>query len=269
MYIQPHKTLVLVALTSAAALALAACGGSDGATSTTATSAPAQQQQFPGASGLIARISGTTLQVQSQDAQKAVTYGGTTEITQTKSVALSQVKAGDCVVANGADASGTLTATTVRVSAPVNGACTNAGAPGGGPGGGGGGGAGMPQGGMPGGGAPPSGMPGGGPNGGAGFTIATGKVTSTSASGLVLSGRLITIGPSAKPTTGTDGPVSIATTGTTKVTKEVAATKSELVVGQCARAIGQADEKGTIAARTIAVSAPVDGSCRSGFGGPQ
>lgn len=260
------KTLTIIALVGAAMLTLAACGGSSGATDT--PSSPGQssqptQAQFPGANGLIASVSGSTLQVQSQDAQTAVTYSGSTAITATKSVALSTVKVGDCVNANGSEASGTLSATTVRVSSPVNGECATEQTQGGFPGRPEGGG--TPPSGFPGGGAPPSGAPGAG----AGFTVASGKVTNVSATGLTLSGQLLTMGSGASPSP-SQGSVTVTAGADTTISKEVAANSAALVAGQCARAIGQADAKGTIAAASVNVSEPVDGSCQLGFrGGPQ
>lgn len=261
------KTAGVTVLTGVAVLTLAACGGSASGTDTPSSlGVPSQSAapQFSGANGLIASVSGSTLQVQSQTAQTAVTFSGSTAITATKSVALASVRVGDCVIANGSDADGSLTATTIRISEPVNGECTTGGPQGGLPD--------RPQGGtppsgFPGGGTPPSGAPGGqGPGGGAGFTVASGKVTAVSASGLTLSGQLLTVGSGASPSP-SQGSVTVIAGSDTTVTKEVAATRAALVVGQCARAIGQADAKGTIAATSINVSAPVDGSCQTGFRG--
>ena len=42
---------------------------------------------------------------------------------------------------------------------------------------------------------------------------------------------------------------------------------SALKVGQCVVAVGQADDTGAVTAQRLVVSAPVDGSCSSGFGG--
>lgn len=263
------KTAGVTVLVGVAMLTLAACGGSaQGADTPSSPSAPSRAgaPRFPGANGLIASVSGSTVQVQSQTAQTAVTFGGSTQITTTKSVALASVKVGDCVSANGSDASGSLTATTIRISEPVNGECATGGPQGGLPG--------RPQGGtapsgFPGGGTPPSGAPGGqGPGAGAGFSLASGKVTGISASGLALSGQLRTMGSGTSPSP-SQGSVTVVAKSDTTVTKEVAATRSALVVGQCARAIGEADAKGTIAATSINVSAPVDGSCQTGFRGGQ
>ena len=248
---------------TAAVLTLAACGGSSSATDagSNANQPPGPAQgAFPGANGLIASVSGSTLQVQGQQAQTAVTYSGNTAITATKSVALSAVKAGDCVSANGSAESGVLTATNIRISQSVNGDCATTGPAGGLPGRPEG--AGAPPSGLPGGGTPPSGAPGAG----AGFTVATGKVTDVAATGLTLSGQLLTIGSGASPSP-SQGQVTVSAGTDTTVSKEVQATSAALVVGKCARAIGDANDKGTIAATSINVSEAVDGKCAMGFRG--
>lgn len=248
---------------TAAVLTLAACGGSSSATDagSNANQPPGPAQgAFPGANGLIASVSGSTLQVQGQQAQTAVTYSGNTAITATKSVALSAVKAGDCVSANGSAENGVLTATNIRISQSVNGDCATTGPAGGLPGRPEG--AGAPPSGLPGGGTPPSGAPGAG----AGFTVATGKVTDVAATGLTLSGQLLTIGSGASPSP-SQGQVTVSAGTDTTVSKEVQATSAALVVGKCARAIGDANDKGTIAATSINVSEAVDGKCAMGFRG--
>ena len=248
---------------TAAVLTLAACGGSSSATDagSNANQPPGPAQgAFPGANGLIATLSGSTLQVQGQQAQTAVTYTGNTAITATKSVALSAVKAGDCVSANGSAENGVLTATNIRISQSVNGDCATTGPAGGLPGRPEG--AGAPPSGLPGGGTPPSGAPGAG----AGFTVATGKVTDVAATGLTLSGQLLTIGSGASPSP-SQGQVTVSAGTDTTVSKEVQATSAALVVGKCARAIGDANDKGTIAATSINVSEAVDGKCTMGFRG--
>ena len=55
--------------------------------------------QFPGASGKVAAVDGTTIQVQSpQDGQVAVTWTASTTFTQEVAASLADVKVGDCVV---------------------------------------------------------------------------------------------------------------------------------------------------------------------------
>lgn len=265
-----RKTLTFTALTISAALALTACGGSSDAQSSESPAAQPQRSmpaQPPGANGKIASVAGSTMQVQSDSAQTEVTYASSTAFTQTKSLALSSVAVGDCVTANGEASGNSVTATVVNVSAPVNGEC-EAGFPGGRGDGGGGRPTGMPTD-FPGGGTPPSGFPSGGPGGagGAGFTMASGKVTSVTAGGLVVSGQLVTMGSGQPSSTSGDVTVTLASDG--QVMKEVSATSSAIAVGQCARAIGEADDKGAIAATSINISAPANGECRSfgGFGG--
>ncbi len=207
------KPLALLVAGCAGVLLLAGCSSAQSATTTGSTPAGtasgrqgSQTARIPGTFGLIAEITGKTLQVQGTSAQTAVTYTDTTTITRQASGTAADLKAGVCVSVRSAEssgsgtaspasgageASGNVTASSITISEPVNGQCQatafgggngagNGGQPGGGmasgmpsgampsgaPGGNGGG---MPSGaasGGPGGGMP-SGMPSGGQSAGA------------------------------------------------------------------------------------------------------
>lgn len=108
-----------------------------------------------GVSGEIAAVSGTTLQVQDDSSQTAVTYTATTAITQTVEASLGDVAVGSCVTISSADD----VATTVVVSAAVDGSCAGIGVGGAGGFGGVGGAGGAGGGFSPGAGELPEGMP--------------------------------------------------------------------------------------------------------------
>ena len=263
----------LVAVAVASALALTACGSSSSvATTTTAASIYTSPpnggggggfgaRSFPGASGEIAAITGTTLQVQGTSGQTAVTYTPTTTFRQTVSATQAAVTVGTCISAFGTPASGSstfggpVTATTVSISQPVSGACT----------GGFGGGfrrssaSGTPGGGsFPGGGTPPRGsFPAGGFRGGR-FGVASGLVKS-------VSGNTVTV-QETNPQTSATSSVVVTLTGTTTFTESTTATATDLAVGKCARATGSASSTGAITARSIVISTPGANGCYSGFG---
>ena len=83
----------------------------------------------PGVSGLIAAVSGKTLQVQGTDGQTAVSYGTKTMITEVATVTAAALKTGLCATvrstADGTSAAPTdqLTAASVTLSPAVNGRC--------------------------------------------------------------------------------------------------------------------------------------------------
>ena len=229
-----------------------------------------------GTIGTIADVTGSTLQVQSSSDQTAVTFSSSTAITQTVSVALSAVKVGDCVVATTTPASastgsssssdaGDGPVTSVAISEPVNGACTG--------GFGGRGGAGLTGGS----GQRPSGLPtdrprstdrpSNRPSGGSGRDFANGGAFALPTSGKVtaVSGSTITVDALDFQTQKTASK-AVTVDSATKYTESQKAAASALAVGQCVVAQGKADDSGTVAATSIAVSAPVDGSCTSGFG---
>lgn len=272
----PIRVTALAALTGCAALALSACGSSANDSANQAANQQAnpdrqaQAARFPGASGKIASVSDSSFLVQNTTAQTRVTYTASTEVTQTRTISLQEVKAGDCVVATGSEASGDkLTAQLVSVSQAVGGECQQD-APGSGPGGGGPGGgrpSDLPS-------APPDGnsWPSAPPGAGAGagsFKSASGRVTGAAADGLVLSGELTSVTSTGPTSSAGSITVNLATNG--RVTRQVSANQSTIAVGQCARAVGSADDKGVVAATSINVSAPVDGDCQgrmSGSGSP-
>lgn len=258
------------AIAVTAALALAACsgGGQAAPTQTQAAQGFAGQagQRMPGVSGLIAAKDGTTLQVQSDSEQTAVTYTSKTTITQQVVKKLSDVKVGDCVVATTAatDASSgdSGVAATVSISEPVDGSCTT----GQGFGGRGGGTPGSAPSGAPSG--LPSGRPSSFPSGGAGgsgqgqgrFAVPTiGKVTAVSGSTITVDAQDFQSGDTTSKTVAVDGSTVFTATAT--------ATASALKVGKCVTARGTADDSGTVAATSLAVSEPsADGTCSTGFG---
>ena len=285
-------------LAAAGVLTLSACAGSTTASSTpAATGAPSQAEGgAPGGGGIsgeIAAIAGATLQVQSSDSQTAVSYSDSTSISKTVAAALSDVTAGVCVTtlsfgggtdagdgstdAAGSDSAGTDSAaadstgaaTSVVISAAVDGACETAG-----PGGGGGGfpgGDGAPPTDLPDGATPPTDAPDGvmptgapgdsGAGGGGGFGgFASGLVTA-------VSGSTITV-----ETTDADGASSsteIAVDDSTSYTSTVTADSSALVVGACVTAQGEADDSGAGSATSLTISEADENGCSTGFGGAQ
>jgi hypothetical protein len=261
------KKLLAIAGPLAALLAVAACGSASSATaqphaSPSAVGAP-QRQGPPGVSGLLAALSGNTLQVQGSNAQTAVTYSSRTTITDTVKATAAEVTVGSCVmVRSGGSANGsppaspatTLTAISVTTSAPVNGSCTGGFAGARGPGGPGR--------------TRPSGAPGrmrpsGTPRGGRGFGGgAFGTVVSKNGSGFVVQ----SVRPGA-PTSQPAQRISVATTGTTTYAAVKKATAAALKVGTCVTARGTADSSGTVAATAISVRPAVNGACANP-GGP-
>jgi hypothetical protein len=278
-----RRALAATVMLLAGSLGLAACsGGASGspkptaAPSSTAASSPGtgggpQRVGFaPAAQGEIAAISGHTLQVQSTSDQTAVTYTAKTAFTAERTVSLSAIKVGSCIVAmssSASRASDPLTATTVRVTAASGGNCT------------GGFGAGRPNGRvLPSGAARPSRFPtgerpsgfptglrrSGVAGGGNAFGgLVAGKVTA-------VSGATITVAAAARAGASSSGSTSSRTvqvTSKTTYTTTGTATSSALRVGLCAVVTGKADTTGTVAATRIALSNKVNGTCTQIFGG--
>ena len=65
----------------------------------------------------------------------------------------------------------------------------------------------------------------------------------------------------------TAAPVTVDYTSSTLFTSLTAASASAVKVGVCVTAQGRTDDTGALTARAIAVSAPTNGTCQSGFGG--
>jgi hypothetical protein len=275
-YLTVRRGAVVGAVALSAALTLAACSGSSSGAS---PGSPASSSSGgsggsngggsgsgggngaanrPGASGQVAAIAGTTMQVQSQQSgQVAVSWTSSTTFSHPVSTTTSAIKAGDCVVATAASGSSdaSFTATSVTVSAAANGQC-------GGPGGAGTGQrpSGFPSGQRPSGfpsGQRPSGVPSGAPNRQGGF--ATGTVSSVSGSTIVIAARQFG---------GTNSTTNrnVTVNSQTKVTTQQSTTASALKVGLCVSAEGKADSTGAVAATSVRISDPVDGQCTAGFG---
>ncbi|MET0788524.1 MAG: hypothetical protein ABWY33_04705 [Cellulomonas sp.] len=273
-------TRLLPAIAAAAVLVLAGCSaGTSDAAAPAATAAPQQQSDGPqrsgpggggGASGEIASVTGTVMQVRSTDAQTAVTWTDATTFSASVAGALPDVTVGSCVVAvststssgeTDTGATAPLEATSIQLTtAADDGTCT------GGFGGGGPGGGPRPDG------APtdlpsmqagdrPSGAPTDLPPGGAmrAFDgVAGGKVTA-------IDGSTLTVEVTGQDDATTSRTVTV--TDATTYTKSVVADASAVVVGQCASARGEADDSGKVTATSIAISAPTDGECSAGFTG--
>jgi hypothetical protein len=270
--IQPVTTrgLAIAAAGVAAALALGGCGSSHSGAATppgpsaTPTSAPSgsgsgRQGQFgPAASGEVAAISGTTMQVQSQqNGQVAVAWTTSTKFSHTVTTTLAAIKAGDCVIATAASgtasSASSFTASTVVLS-------NSCGARGFGSGQ-------RPNGQRPSG-FPsnrPSNFPSNRPSGAAGrnriAAFADGKVSSVSGSTLVIASQQRQSGTSKSTTK------KVTVGSSTKITTDATTTSHSVVVGKCVTAQGKADSTGTVTATSVQITDPTNGRCSSGFGG--
>lgn len=251
--------LSLVALATVGLMALSGCGSSSDTTTSQQGQGYAQRQDpgtgggMPGASGEIAAVDGSTLQVQGSDTQTAVTYTDQTTISQQVSAVLADVAVGSCVMVTPADGSEpsetAVAAGTVQIAEKTDGACA---------GGGGFGGRQRPEG------RPsdmPEGLPSGGPGGmgGMGGMGTSGEVTAVSDNGF-------TVAATARDSEETTS-VSVTVGSETTYTTTETATKSALTIGRCVLATGETDDTGAVTAERISVSDPVDGECAPGFMG--
>jgi Domain of unknown function (DUF5666) len=271
-----------------AVLFVGACGGGTPATGS-ATAAPTTRsgggagdgaRGFPGATGLLAEIDGTTLQVQGTDAQTAVTYSAATTFTNTVASRLSDVVVGVCVQARSARPpsgtggtaptpapsanTGPIVAASVEITPAVNGSCSSPVGPRTpfpgrtrGPGATGG----------------PTRSPSAGGNGLGGRAFggfgAFGKVTAVNGATFTVEssrpqggGAATTAAPGAAvPTTET-----VETSAVTTYTRTKSANAKALAVGLCVTALGKASDTGSIAATSIILRPAENGSCSSGFG---
>ena len=274
------RTVAALSVVGVAGLAFAACGGSSGASTTPTTAArpsgsTAPRTTLPGATGTIAAVNGTTLEVQNtQTGQTTVAYTPTTTIRQISTTSAATVVVGSCISAFGKPTTAStssaaafdepITATTVSITQPTNGTCSRGGFGAGGPGGTPGtgsrpaGGFGGYGGGTPGSGSRPAGSFGGGSFRGGSFGAATGQVTAVSGSVVTVSGT--------DPRTQKATTVTVTLTGTTTFTTTATATPAAIAVGQCARAVGTAGTTGAITATSLTLSQPTNGTCTSGFG---
>lgn len=263
MSVQIRKSApMLGVMAGALALALAACGGSSPAPAANtggSSQAPGGGNRTgggapPGVFGSIAAMSGQTLQVQNpQSGQTAVTYDGSTKITNSVTGALSDVTNGECVTVNGTSSGQgkPVAATAVTITQAGANGCSF------GNGGQRPSGSNVPR---------PSGSnrprPSGSPNPSAGNNPAGGPrafgaVTAVSATGFTVHSTFGT----------TTSDVTVTVTSATTYTKTVTADASVLVVGACVAAQGKADDTGAVAATSIAVSKAGPNGCTGGFRG--
>jgi Domain of unknown function (DUF5666) len=274
---RPDRVRNVLALVTFGALAalLAACGSSSSASTTSTTAGSSAKgpggsgspRQFPGASGTIAAVNGTSVEVQNPESgQTTVTYTPSTTFHQIVPASVTSVAVGSCISAFGKPTSGTssssgafgepVTATTVSVTQPVSGSCS-AGA------GGFGGGR------FPGGGRPPSGgssTNGSGTRPPAAGRFRNGQFGAASGSVTAVNGSSVTVDET-NPRTQKTSSVVVTLTSSTTYSATQSSSPSALVVGQCARAMGTANSTGAITAQSITVSAPGANGCTTGFGG--
>ena len=282
---RPAATIAGAALALCAVLVLSGCSGSSSPSSAT-TPTPSSSGtanaggttvggagagvRGPAASGQIAAVSGSTMQVQDpQTGQVAVTWLSSTKFTQQVTLAASAIKVGECVTAVAASGtSSTATsfaATTVSVTQPTNGSCRAGGAFSGRP-------SGFPTGARPSGFPTGRSFPSGFPTNGSGIratAIASGSVVSVSGSTIVVASRTFTPGSGSTPSATTTNK-TVTLTPSTKITTQQAATASAVQVGRCATAQGSTDSTGAVTATSINITDPVNGTCTTrfiGFGG--
>lgn len=256
-----------------------------------------QQTRMNGTYGLIAAISGTTLQVQGSSGQTAVSYSDSTTVTEQKAGTVADLVVGACATVRsdqptGASAGGpssaapasdpsAVAAASITVAPSEDGQCSAMGGATGGRGGPVGGQGGMPSG-EPrardgatppaepsagqGGGARPSAAPSrgsGAPGGGAPGAGAGGG----GAGGGMVTGIIESVGEgtvtvkASRPGSDEAQTTTVTYTDSVAVTVTVDATASALQVGRCALATGKPDDTGAVPATAIRVSDAVDGAC--------
>jgi hypothetical protein len=228
------------------AIAVAGCGSASASTGAASTPTPsaAARGLGGGTAGQLVQLNGSNLTLSTTTGDISVAFTSATIITTTSTGSPGDIVAGTCVVIAGQkDATGAVTATTVRLSQPIAGSC----APGRPVGTGGGG---TPRA-FPSGGARPSGAPALNPN----AAFVSGMVTT-------VTGTSVTV----RTTAGVTSSVTVPTT--LSVTESSVATSADLTVDSCVRAVGRKNAQGVVQATALTIQpANSSGSCTFGGGG--
>ena len=249
---------------------------------------------MPGASGKIAEIDGSTMQVQSTSTQTAVSWTKDTTFTDTVGALSTDLAVGDCISVTPASTDTTTTAgetapvsaASISISDAVNGACRF-----GGFGGGGGGfrGGPMPNAGqMPSGGqAPADGqastngqVPNGGqrPDGAQGDRVGafrggvSGKVVSIDTDTIMVEStrpQMQAQGSTSTTPTETTTSRTVTFSSATTWTQTESADSDALKVGRCVTALGTAASTGAVTATSIVIRPATNGECTGALFGRQ
>lgn len=228
---------MIVVLTVAAGLCLAACGSGARASNSSASPTPDPGAPRNGAAGQLVQVNGQTLILTGASGDTTVTFSDTTTFSRTSTAVLADIVPGLCVVATGQkDSTGALTAMTVRLSPKQATGCV-AGQFGPNP---------SPS---------PGASPRPAPSGQLAAAFVSGEVTAAT-------GTSITV------LTAASGSQTITVPTTATVTRMASASATDLRTGECLRANGARDSAGTVAATSIAITpAGPSGTCATGLGG--
>ena len=271
------------------------------ATAVASTAGAATSAPFNGATGSVAALNGSTMEVQNPSTgQTTVNWTTTTQFSKTVTETVGSLAAGDCVTVTGTaskKSKTTIAARSITVTTPSStGTCGGTTTAGGGAGGGGSGfafrgGAGAGGGGFfargsgtSGSGTRPS-FPAGGP-GASNFrkelgsiSIASGKVTGVNGSTITVSGINVSPGSFTRPTksgsksttkkpaTPKTETLKITTTSSTPLSATQSVAASALAVGDCVSAFGPAASNGAVSATTVRITSTGGGTCTGGFAG--
>jgi hypothetical protein len=250
------------------------------ALSSTAGAASVPPSPAGSASGSVASITGTSMEVQSASAgQTTVNTTASTTFSQTLAAAQSAVAVGECLTVTGTPAKSsktTIAARSVSISQPSSSGTCTAGAGGafgrgGFPGRGAQGGGGFPGGGTrpPGGFAGRGGASGRGAFAGGSFAFANGKVTAVSGSSVSMSGTLRSgFGQAAKnkkASTPKTQKLTVTLSKSTTLSETQSTSFSALAVGDCVNAFGQTGSTGAVTAATVNIRSTGGQTCSTGF----
>jgi Domain of unknown function (DUF5666) len=238
----------LLVLAAMAALSVAACGSSSNPTpaasgtsssqtspSSNPTSAPSGPASTPPSqpgnghdhvAGLIATVSGNSIQVTQQNGTATVDFSDSTPVSEIDPAQLSDVTTGSCVAVRpthdgGAAGSGSITARAVLINPASNGSCSQ-----------------------------PQGGPGGpGRPGGRGAQPIRGTVASVNGNTVALT------------TAGNPSQLNVSVTNTTTYSKHTDSNSQAIAQGKCIAARGTKDSSGALQATAINLQPANNGSC--------
>jgi len=267
----PRRFASVGAGLAALGMLVAGCGGSSPASQVTSQSA----QSFDVVSGSVLAATATGASVQSASGPASIAYSSITRFTKTSTTQRSSLAKGDCVTVmpvrpsnagaqattSGATAEPARTVTAAVVTVTSTSGCQRPngtqfqGGPSRGFGFGSGG---SGEGGAPGPNRTGFPQPGGFPSGGPGtarrgfFGGAFGTISSITGSTVALT-TVFAQG----------GTTTVKTTSATVYDETVTATRTQVVAGECVNAFGTTDVSGVLDARSVSITKPVNGACRS------